>query len=461
MSRAGFESPRNGHACMDALTNNGRYAWMMVEKTTGRGVAFDSMTRWLALAMTLTMPFFQLRGRAISDGIMSVIGILFLVHCVRVGALGWWRRGWFVFALLFCGLAILSSVMHGSGHAVGEAVVLIRFFLFCAALERWVLRDAPSRRWLGAVVTAAALWVVMECWQQYLLGYNLWGFARWSDGALTGPFYKPRAGTALLMVVFPGLMPFAIRWLQRPSWRQKLAGVALVMFLVLTMILIGQRMPTLLFGLGLVIMALVIRGMRWPVVAAGVAGAVVLCLLPILSPPAYAKLVVQFLAQIRDFPDSNYGQIYIRAAVMLRQHPWLGLGADGFRAFCTSPSYVRDLPLFGRDFASRGVEAGCNIHPHNIYLEVATTAGLLGLGCFLVMIASWLWRMMRALMPAEAPQQAMLYVTCCVMLWPVASSSALFTVRTAGWVFLMVGWGLAASRDIAGERRLNTYGRAA
>ncbi|MBB2206313.1 O-antigen ligase family protein [Gluconacetobacter takamatsuzukensis] len=425
---------------------------MMVETVRGRPGLPDHVMRWIAVAMTLMLPFFLLRGRAISDGFMSCIGVLFLLHCLRARDRGWWR-GWPVFALAFWALAILSSVMHGTGHAVAEALVLGRFLLFCAALECWVLRDGAARRWLGLSVTLAALWLVVECWQQYLLGTNLWGYPRWVDGALTGPFYKPRAGAALLMVVFPGLMVFATRWLEAPAWRPRLAGVGLIMFLVLTMILIGQRMPALLFGLGLGIMAVLIRRLRWPVLAAGLVGVAGLALLPVLSPPAYAKLVVRFMDQMRHFSDSPYGQIYIRAGVMLDRHPWLGLGVDGFRNACADPAYVRDLVLFGHTFPSRGVAVGCNIHPHNIYLDVATTAGLAGLACFVAMVACWLWRMVRALSPARAPQQAMLCVTSCVMLWPVASSSALFTVRTAGWIFLMVGWGLAASADIAGEKR--------
>lgn len=437
----------------DARTGRRRYAWMMVDQVNGRQGVSDHVTRWVAVAMTVMLPFFLLRGRAISDGFMSCIAVLFLLHCLRARDRGWWR-GWPVFALAFWGLAILSSVMHGTAHAVAEALVLGRFLLFCVALDRWVLRDDATRRWLGAAVTLAALWLVVECWQQYLLGTNLFGYPRWIDGALTGPFYKPRAGAALLMVVFPGLMVFAVRWLEAPGWRARLAGVGLIMFLTLTMILIGQRMPALLFGLGLVVMAVLIRRLRWAVLAAGLVGAVGLALLPVLSPPAYAKLVVHFMEQMRHFSESPYGQIYTRAGVMLARHPLLGLGVDGFRDGCADPAYVRDLVLFGHVFPSRGVAVGCNIHPHNIYLEVATTAGLVGLACFLAMVACWLWRMIRALSPAVAPRQAMLCVTCCVMMWPVASSSALFTVRTAGWIFLMVGWGLAASVDGGGARRM-------
>ncbi|WP_342628685.1 O-antigen ligase family protein [Nguyenibacter vanlangensis] len=427
---------------------------MTADMATRRSRVLAAGLWWIALALTMALPLFQLRGRAIGDGIMSAVGILFLVQCRIERAGTWWRRGWFPFALAFCGLAVLSSLLHGSRHAVGEAAVLVRFFLFAAALEHWVLRGAAARRRLGTVLGLVAAWLVVECWQQYLLGHNLLGYPRWPDGALTGPFYEPRAATPLLMTAFAGAMPVALRWMTARGWPWRAAGAAIVMLLVLTMVLIGQRMPALLFGLGLALTALFVRWARLPVLLAAVAGGVGLALLPVLSPPAYAKLVVHFLQQIRHFSDSAYGQIYIRAAAIVRDHPWLGLGADGFRDFCADPAYVHGVRLFGLDLPARGAAEGCNIHPHNIYLEVATTAGLPGLACFMAMAALWLGRMIRALDPGAAPQQAMLCVICCVVLWPVASSSALFSARTAGWIFLLVGWGLAAARDVAGEARL-------
>jgi hypothetical protein len=40
-------------------------------------------------------------------------------------------------------------------------------------------------------------------------------------------------------------------------------------------------------------------------------------------------------------------------------------------------------------------------------------------------------------------RQAALLVIVCVAMWPIASTTSLFTVPNAGWFFLMVGWGLA------------------
>lgn len=397
----------------------------------------------LALVMTLTLPLFLLRGRAIADGIISGVALLFVLHCLLTGDRGW-RQGWCVPAFLFWGVAILSSIMHGTTHAVAEAFALGRFIVFCAALASWILPDPGVRRALGLSVTLVALWLIVECWQQYLFGANLWGYPRWGDGALTGPFARPRAGPPLVIVAFPGVAIYAVRWFQAPSWPLRAAGACLIVFLMVTMILIGQRMPTLLFGLGLVVTALLSRPLRWPILGAGVVGCTALALLPVLSPPAYEKLVVHFLEQMRHFPASPYGQLYIRAGVMLKLHPWLGLGVDGFRRSCADPAYVLDLSIFGKKFPTGDASGGCNIHPHNVYLDVAVSTGLVGLACMMTMIASWLRRL-----DSETPEQMMLLVALCMMLWPLASSSALFTVRTAGWLFLMAGWGLAATRPVA------------
>jgi O-antigen ligase len=73
-------------------------------------------------------------------------------------------------------------------------------------------------------------------------------------------------------------------------------------------------------------------------------------------------------------------------------------------------------------------------------------AGLPGLALFVALVVTWLRRMAAALRPGADGVQATLFVTCCVLFWPLASTSGLFTLDTAGWVFLITGWGLAASR---------------
>ncbi len=402
-----------------------------------------------ALGATILLPAFFFYGRAIADALLSLTAILFLVHSAINRDWRWTEKLWVRLSFLLWLLILLSSVVSGKTHSSLEALVLVRLFIFAAALESWVLVSAESRSWLGISVAIAAIWLVVECWQQYLFGHNSLGDARWPDGSLTGPFFKPRAGPQFLLVFFTGLMPLVVTRIQRPDWLARIAGAAALIFLVLTMILIGQRMPNLLMVFGLCLSALLVKRLRVPFALAMAMGIIALIALPVLSPPTYAKLIIKFTSQMSHFPRSPYGQLYTRAAVMVVAHPWLGLGFDGFRDFCTNPAYFHGFPALGIPNADNGGLRGCNIHPHNYYLQIATSAGVPGLLVFLAMVGLWLNRMIRLVWSAPDPRQAMLTVACCVILWPVASTSSLFTLSTAGWVFMTIGWSLAASAPCA------------
>ncbi len=397
-----------------------------------------------AVAMTLLLPLFLFHGRAIADILLSGVALLFLAHSLMAADWRWTRRPWVWLAAALWLLTLAASARAGPTHSALEALVLVRLPLFCAALEAWVLTGPRERRWLGWVMVALAAWLAFECWQQYLFGRNVMGDPRWPDGALTGPFHKPRAGGAFLMVLFTGPVAVVLTLIRRSEARARLGGLALLLFSVLTMILIGQRMPTLLMLLGLAATALIVRRFRKLALIALAAAAVTLVALPAISPPTYAKLVVKFAQQMAHFASSPYGQLYTRATVMTAAHPWLGLGFDGFRDACADPAYFHGLPALGIPDDDNGGVLGCNIHPHNYYLQAATSAGVPGLLLFVALVCLWLRPMLRAL-PSRDVQQAMLLVTACVNFWPAASTSSLFILDTAGWVFLMTGWALAAS----------------
>jgi len=164
----------------------------------------------------------------------------------------------------------------------------------------------------------------------------------------------------------------------------------------------------------------------------------------VISPPTYFNLGIHFERQMSDFAASAYGQLYTRAAVMVAAHPVSGFGYDGFQDDCLNPAFFHGI--FGIPNTVNGGSKACNLHPHNYYLQLAVAAGLPGLLMLMGLAGLWLGKMARALRPKTDPLQAMLFVTACVIFWPIASTSSLFVFDTAGWVFLLTGFGLAASR---------------
>ncbi|MBO1360794.1 O-antigen ligase family protein [Acetobacter sacchari] len=428
-------------------------------------VGLSRLLGGIAIPATILLPILLFRTRALSDAVVSVVTVLFVLRSAALRDWSWLRARWLQFGLALWGVIVVSSVLAGPASSAIQGVLSVRFFLFAAAASFWTLAGRRARGAAAGVCAALAGWTVLECWQQYLTGYNALGYGRWGDGALTGPFLKPRAGNALLMVMFPGAMPVVLRLLARDTWRSKLVGLTGLLLLIASMILIGQRMANLLMVAGLLLTALLVRRMRLPVIAALGLGVVVLAALPVISPPTYSKLVIKFADQISHFTASPYGQIYTRAAVMVAEHPKLGVGFDGFRFHCLDPQYFHGLPQFDIPFVGPA-ENGCNIHPHNYYLQVATAAGLPGLTLLMAMILCWLRLIARPFLPsrgaermsritpaaAPTPENAMLLVACVVTIWPIASTSALFSLPSGGWVFLIAGWAMAATRGETPER---------
>ncbi len=413
--------------------------------------AWVPAARRAAFAACLLLPLALLHARAVAEILIAVIDILFLASCLRTRQAVWLREpfmlaalGWWLW-LSACSALGTGGLLHG--------VLAIRLPVLAMALGSWVLagdtaRGAARRRAVWVTLAAAFCWIGLEAWQQYVFGTNLFGQPRWPDGALTGPFGKPRAGPAFILVFFPALVPWLASLAARPELRPRLAAVGMAMLAALTMVLIGQRMPTALMLLGLATAALLVPRLRAALVLAAAAGTLLVAALPWVSPAASAKLVQQTTAQMAHFGQSNYGLIFTRAITLAELHPWLGLGFDGFRRGCHQFQAMHGIAWLGIPTASlNGGNAACNIHPHNYYLEALDNAGLPGLLLFMTMVTTALARLGRGITRRLPPLRAGLLVGAVVALWPVASTSAFTSMPNGGWVFLLLGLGFAAAPD--------------
>ena len=455
--------------------------------------------RRFAFACCLLLPLALLHARALAEILIAAIDILFLA-CSALNRQPRqhlaWRQPFLLAALAWWLWLTICSALGTGGLLLGA--LAIRLPVLAVALDTWVLagdtpRAAANRRAVWLVLAAAFCWIGLEAWQQYLFGANLFGQPRWPDGALTGPFAKPRAGPAFILLFFPALLPALATLAARRTVRARLFAAALAVLAALTMVLIGQRMPTALMLLGLATAGLLVPRLRVALAAAAAAGVALVAALPWVSPAAAAKLVQQTTGQLAHFSQSDYGLIFIRAYNIGKLHPWLGLGYDGFRRGCRDFSAMQGIGWLGIPTANfNGGYAACNIHPHNYYLEALDNAGLPGLLLFCVMVAAAMvrlgpripvGRLLRrgkptataarasdppiagagAGLPGANPDRLSLLragvlVGAVVALWPIASTSAFTSMPNGGWIFLLLGLGFAATPPAYAARPGTTGG---
>ncbi|OYV42460.1 MAG: hypothetical protein B7Z75_12640 [Acidocella sp. 20-57-95] len=406
--------------------------------------------RNIALGATFLVPLGLLHLFVLAEICIGLTDILFLAEMARTRQTGWAKQPWFIVTMLWwawtlvCATPIpaLGLITAGWVESFFQVLVIIRFIIFIVALQSWVLTTPRSRHILWMLIAFSILWIGLESWQQLLTGANIFGNRRFGDGALTGPFWKPRAGDLYGHLLFTALLPPLLAIFAKKYLHWRLAGAALLILGVVTSVLIGQRMGTAFTLLGLVSAAVFIPNLRKLAVGAVIMAGIILALTPIISPPTYGKLVGETSRQVNHYSQSPYGELETRAVVMGLQSPIHGWGYNGFRAFCPQDRFNVGLPAVNIPPTQLGLGA-CNLHPHNFYLQALSDAGFPGLILFILMNIFWLREMFKGIWGSNDAIRIGLFIGVLTFAWPIASTDEFPTLYLPGWLFLILGLGFA------------------
>ena len=397
----------------------------------------------------LALPILLLHATSVAEVAIGFVDVIFLARlATEPAARRAMRAPWIFVAALWWAWLILCSlpgIGAGGWPSLLQAIISARYLVLVAALESWLLADARARRWLGRVVALSWLYYAAHIAVQFATGRNLFGVGANADGVLTDPIGRARVAAPLSRMLAPVLLPIVGPWLAQRRPTLWLAALALTVAALAILLVVGQRMPFLLAVFSLVIAAGLLPRLRPVVLLAIIAAGVIIAGSAIFAPVVFGRLVTQFSEQIEHFRTSDYGLIYDRAMAMAEQHPWFGRGFDGFRTGCADPRYFTAIARAAPPPLGGGV-AGCNIHPHNHYLQVLTDSGVPGLVLFTALILTWLAALFRGLLRRPDPLRVGLFAAALIDQWPIASTSSLYAIEIEGFFFLLLGWGLAEAR---------------
>lgn len=346
----------------------------------------------LGLGAALLPFYFQHKEVALVDAALRAPPAMMAVLCLLPALLreAWRQRfrptavDWVALALLGLSLLAAANVWQWPAYWRGLATLVLTPLALWFGV-RVLVQDTPALLRLAAWLAAGGLVVAV------------WGLGAWLQGMgvevddvrrLVGPHFSPNHTALYLertLFVALGLALAAPR-----RWRLWLVGVGGIVLVAL--LLTGSRGALLgILAGSLVLAALALR--RRPAIArllrrqrAAVAwvGGVAGLLLLALALWQWERLLNWQTLFLR-------GELWRAAFSLWQAQPWVGVGPGGF--FWSYPAFLPPGPV---------VEPN-QLHPHNIWLELGTTWGLLGLVWFGALLwTTWRTRRHQAAYPAAA-----------------------------------------------------------
>lgn len=331
-------------------------------------------------------------------------------------------------ALVLVLFASTVASMHGSGLEV-----LIRYLSYLGVLV--VLVDT-MRNGLDPRRVMAAF--VLACGAASVVG--LVAFLNSGGGRAAGPMGDANDFAFYLICA----VPFAwLLWTTGSGRGRHLYAVVGVLLLVTTLATFSRGA---LLGLtAIVIVALVTRLVRVRALVAGAAAVLAGVLLVLVVNPS---LLERSLAEKQYVADANVSSrftTWVMAAEMTADSPLLGQGPGGYRA--NAEQYVAD------DVADTAhVEV-----PHQMYLDVSSELGLLGLAAFLTMMGAAVLGGLRAL---RHPTRSGVAAACLASFAGIAVAATFLSEQYYLPLWLLVAIGAAIDPVHARDLSAGPAGRA-
>jgi len=132
----------------------------------------------------------------------------------------------------------------------------------------------------------------------------------------------------------------------------------------------------------------------------------------------------------KNFLDSHYGAHYLTAFEIFKDNPFIGVGNKMYREKCSNEKY--------ENINSSMASARCATHPHNIYFQVISENGLLGLSTFLILIFIIIRNSYLVMIKENTYLAKSIFVSIILFLWPLQSNGGLYNNRYSTMLFFIL-----------------------
>jgi len=337
----------------------------------------------------------------------------------------YFKENWFKFFLLFYFWLILSTLQQFNLEHSIKSFAYIRFILFAIGLV-FILDEFKKFKIFLFSIFLTIAFVELDVIIQFVFGKDIFGYVPSNRVRFSGPFGDELiAGgfiTQFLSITFFSLFFF----LEEKKIKNLQIILALYFLFSLAIIFItGERMSVLLVFLMLFMMFLFEKRLRKNLIILFTIFLVSSSIFLSKNEKYYQRYIKQNLIQsglvFNDvdykIKDSIYVRVWASGYSFIKNKPITGSGLKFYFHDCNhEDKYLNDIKL-----------ANC-IHPHNLYLDIIGSTGLVGFIFFILFILNLIIKYKKK----SVYKKNYIYllngslISLIILLWPIKTSGSFF-----------------------------------
>ena len=307
-----------------------------------------------------------------------------------------------------------------------EQLVNIRYFLFAFFICTYINLNIDIIIMFLVIVTSILSFDLIF---QFIFKYNVIGIPINPDHGMAraSSFFRDEliAGAYILKFGLPIIGYYMHK-------QKNLLVFIFIILYELAIIFSGERMSFILFGIGLFFLFIFnYRSLKLIIiytVSALLVFAITLTIFDEVRGRVNNFILSAGMSEKTKFMDSGHGAHFQSAFYIFQENKLFGSGHKTFRLHCKKEN-IRNKVISKSE--------SCSTHPHNIYFEILSESGLIGMFSFIVLISLLLIKFIKSGLHKSKLNGFL--ATFIIIIWPISSAGNFFTNRIAVTNFLIVG----------------------
>lgn len=359
--------------------------------------------------------------------------LIFIYISLYYQFFNWVKINWIKIFLLFWVYLIINSFFANDiFNSLRGSFSLVRFLLFSLLIGFFGFKFLEFKKiakyWLMIV-----LFVSFDLWIQFFFGKDLFGIEA-KTNRLSGAFGEELIVGSFIWKITMCIMPFIFFRILNIRFSKLKNYFLIILFLILSTLITGERMSFIMnifyFILFFSFILLIKKNSKRILIFFSIF--IIFFSFFVSKVEIVKKRYFELFDIVSNFHDSSYGKLFVSGFELWKKNPINGVGVKNFRIEC-------DIQLENRDPLHHPL---CSTHPHNLYLEILSETGLIGISLFLIFLFLIYKFFLSNMSKKNSETRFITYaliISFTTLIWPISTSGSFFTTWNGSFYWLFLG----------------------